>query len=234
MFFLKKKFYTAIILSAGQSARMGYNKMLLNIGNKTVFERTVEVFENSDTIDEIIIAAPKADTAVYGEIVKKNGYGKVTAIVPGGATRQESVKNALAEISEECEYIAVHDGARPLVKDESIKAVAEAAEEFGGAVASVVSVDTLKSVDEDGLITGTVDREKTVQVRTPQIFKKEILLEAHKKAFEDGFVGTDECMLVERCKKPIKTVVTGSDNIKLTYPEDVLYMQEILRRRGNL
>ncbi len=231
---MEKKFFTAIILSAGKSERMGYNKMLLPIGNKTVFERTVEAFEGSDVIDEIIIAAPKETTADYREIVKKNGYGKVSAIVAGGASRQESVKNALEAISSECEYIAVHDGARPLIKDESIKLVAEAAVQYGGAVASVMSVDTLKGIDENGLIVTTIDREKTVQVRTPQMFKKEILLEAHKKAMEDGFEGTDECMLVERCNKPIKTVITGRDNIKLTYPEDVLYMQEILRRRGTL
>lgn len=229
-----KKFFSAIILSAGSSQRMGYNKMLLKIGSKTVFERTVEAFEECDVIDEIIIAAPKESVEEYGEIVKKNGYAKVSWIVSGGATRQESVANALKNISEECEYIAVHDGARPLIKGESIEQVAEAAIEYGGAVAAVLSVDTLKSVDENGVITGTVDREKTVQVRTPQIFKRDILLQAHEKAKEEGFEGTDECMLVERCNNPIKTVITGRDNVKLTYPDDVLYMTEVLRARGTL
>ncbi|MBR5535190.1 MAG: 2-C-methyl-D-erythritol 4-phosphate cytidylyltransferase [Clostridia bacterium] len=228
------RFFTAIILSAGSSQRMGYNKMLLEIGSKSVFERTVEVFENCEAIDEIIIAAPKEMIEKYGEIIKKNGYAKITNIVSGGATRQESVRNALAKISEECEYIAVHDGARPLIKAESIAEVARAAIAFGGAVASVLSVDTLKSIDENGMITATVDREATVQVRTPQIFKKEILLAAHEAAKRDGFEGTDECMLVERCSYPIKTVITGRDNVKLTYPEDVLYMTEVLRSRGAL
>ncbi len=228
------RFFTAIILSAGSSQRMGYNKMLLKVGSKTVFERTVEAFELCDAIDEIIIAAPKENIEEYSEIVKKNGYTKVVWIVQGGKTRQESVKNALEKISEECEYIAVHDGARPLIKGESIELVAQAAIEVGGAVASVLSVDTLKSVDEKGMITGTVDREATVQVRTPQIFKREILLGAHEKALADGFEGTDECMLVERCGFPIKTVITGRDNVKLTYPEDVLYITEVLRTRGTL
>ncbi len=231
---LNNKFFSAIILSAGKSQRMGYNKMLLNIGSKNVFERTVEAFENCEAIDEIIIAAPSDSIEEYGEIVKKNGYAKVVWIVEGGSTRQGSVKNALEKVSPESNYVAVHDGARPLIKDESITLVAQAAIDFGGAVASVLSVDTLKSVDDGGMITGTVDREKTVQVRTPQIFKKEILLEAHKKALEDGFEGTDECMLVERCNYPIKTVITGRDNVKLTYPEDVLYMTEVLRSRGAL
>lgn len=229
-----KKFFTAIILSAGRSERMGYNKMLLKIGAKTVLERTVDAFESCDMIDEIIIASPKETVDEYGEMVKKNGYTKVVSVVAGGATRQQSVANALREISEECEYIAVHDGARCLVRDESIRLVAEAAIEYGGAVAAVKSIDTLKSVDERGKIVSTIDRETTVQVRTPQIFKKEILLEAHEKARQEGFEGTDECMLVEKCNHPIQTVVTGLDNVKLTYPEDVLYMTEVLRARGIL
>lgn len=231
---IDNKNLTAIILSAGMSQRMGYNKMLLKIGSKTVFERTVEAFEDSDVVDEIIIAAPKESIEEYSEIVRKNGYTKVVWIVPGGDTRQGSVRNALEKIPEECGYIAVHDGARPLIKEESIRLVAEAAVEFGGAVASVLSVDTLKSINEQGMIMGTIDREATVQVRTPQIFKKEILLRAHEAAYEDGFEGTDECMLVERCGFPIKTVITGRDNVKLTYPEDVLYMTEVLRARGAL
>ena len=213
---------------------MGCNKMLLKIGSKTVFERTVEAFENCEMISEIIIAAPKDEVEKYSEIVKKNCYMKVVSVVSGGASRQESVANALKMISSECEYIAVHDGARPLIREKSIALVAEAAVKTGGAVAAVKSVDTLKGVDDDGMIVSTVDREKTVQVRTPQIFKKEILLSAHEKAKEDNFEGTDECMLVERMGHSIQTVITGRDNVKLTYPEDILYMTEVLRERGIL
>lgn len=227
-------FFSAIILSAGSSTRMGCNKMLLKIGSKTVFERTVEAFENCEMISEIIIAAPKDEVEKYSEIVKKNCYMKVVSVVSGGASRQESVANALKMISSECEYIAVHDGARPLIREKSIALVAEAAVKTGGAVAAVKSVDTLKGVDDDGMIVSTVDREKTVQVRTPQIFKKEILLSAHEKAKEDNFEGTDECMLVERMGHSIQTVITGRDNVKLTYPEDILYMTEVLRERGIL
>lgn len=228
------RFFTAIILAAGKSERMGCNKMLLAIGEKTVFERTVEVFENCDVIDEIIIAAPEESVDEYGEIVKKKDYVKVNWIVPGGNTRQESVKKALDRISPECEYVAVHDGARPLIKGESIELVAKEAIAHGGAVAAVSSVDTLKKVNDHCMIEDTVDREKVVQVRTPQIFKKEILLSAHERAAAEGFEGTDECMLVERCNYSIKAVITGRDNIKLTYPEDILYITEVLRERGML
>ena len=113
---LNGKFFTAIVLSAGSSQRMGYNKMLLKIGSKTVFERTLEAFENCDVIDEIIVAAPRDSIEIYGEIVREKGYTKVVGIVQGGDTRQGSVKNALDKISPDCDYIAVHDGARPLIR----------------------------------------------------------------------------------------------------------------------
>ncbi|MGM9550882.1 MAG: 2-C-methyl-D-erythritol 4-phosphate cytidylyltransferase [Clostridia bacterium] len=231
---VKDKFFSAIILSAGKSTRMGYNKMLLKIGNRTVFERTVEVFENCDAIDEIIIVAPKESITEYVEIIKNNFYSKVVRVTEGGETRQESVYNGLQNVSDKCDYIAVHDGARALIEEESIVEVCEAAIEYGGAVAAVTSVDTLKEIDSNGMIISTIDRDKTVQVRTPQIFKKEIILDAHAKARVDKFEGTDECMLVERCKKPIKTVITGKNNIKLTQPEDIFFMTSVLRERGKL
>ena len=227
-------FFSVIILSAGHSTRMGFNKMLLKIGSKTVLERTVESFEECDFIDEIIIAAPEEDLDLYGDMVRERCFAKVTAVVPGGKTRQESVKNALNAISDEAEYIAVHDGARPLVKPETTAAVADAALTYGAAVAGVRSVDTLKEVDDDLMIKGTVDREACVQVRTPQIFKKEILLDAHAKAEKDGFLGTDECMLVERLGYPIKVVESGRENIKLTYQDDIAFITEVLRVRGKL
>lgn len=229
---MEKKFLSAIILSAGKSTRMGYNKMMLSVGGKTVFERTVEAFEKSESVDEIIIAAPLEDVEMYSELVKKNGYAKVKKVVTGGSSRQKSVANALKAISENAEYIAVHDGARPLIEDRAIAEVFEAAVTYGGAVVGVMSVDTLKAVDADGMIVSTIDRETTVQVRTPQVFRRDILLEAHKKALDDGFEGTDECMLVERDGHKIKTVITGKDNIKITHPEDVDYMCAVLRKRG--
>ena len=231
---MQNHFFSVIILSAGHSQRMGFNKMTLKIGTKSVLERTVESFEECDFIDEIIIAAPKEDIELYGEMVRDRSFSKVTSVIEGGKTRQESVRNALKVLCDDAEYIAVHDGARPLVKPEAIAAVADAALECGAAVAGLKCVDTLKTVDENMMIVSTVDREKCAQVQTPQIFRRDILLTAHEKAEKDGFLGTDECMLVERLGCPIKVVESGRDNIKLTYPEDIAYITEILRERGKL
>ncbi len=230
----EKHFFSAIILAAGKSERMGFNKMRLKIGTKSVIERTIEAFEACDVIDEIILAASEEDIADLNDLVQRRSFTKVTAIVKGGGNRQESVKIALGAVSEDAEFVAVHDGARPLVREETISEVAQSAVECGGAVAGVRGVDTLKEIDADMMIVSTIDREKCIQVRTPQIFKKEILEAAHEKAAKDGFVGTDECMLAERCGYPVKVVETSRDNVKITYPEDITYVTEVLRERGKL
>jgi 2-C-methyl-D-erythritol 4-phosphate cytidylyltransferase len=230
----EERFVSAIVLAAGKSQRMGFDKLKLKIGGKSVLERTLDVFEESDTIDEIILAAPEEEIEAVNSLVQRCSFEKVMAIVKGGKTRQESVKNAIEAVSAEAEYIAVHDGARPLIRIEDIDAVCRAAYECGGAVAAVKGVDTLKAIDDNMMIVSTIDREKCVQVRTPQVFKKEILVEAHKKASEDGFLGTDECMLAERCGCPIKVVETSRENVKITFPDDIAYVTEILRERGKL
>lgn len=230
----EKNFFSAIILSAGRSERMGFNKMRLKIGTKSVIERTLEAFEECGVIDEIILAASPDDIADLNDMVQRRSFTKVTAVVKGGQTRQESALIALGAVSEEADFVAVHDGARPLVKAETILSVARAAVEYGGAVAGVRCVDTLKEIDNNMMILSTIDRSKCVQVRTPQIFKKEILVRAHEKALKDGFVGTDECMLVERCGYPIKVTETSRENVKITYPEDITYVTEVLRARGKL
>lgn len=229
-----KPFLSAIILGAGKSERMGCNKITMKLGSKTVIERTIAVFEACEDVDEIIIAASEDDIAEFGALVKECDFAKVTGVVKGGETRQESVKNALAAVSREAEYVAVHDGARPLVRVETISNVFDAAQKYGGAVAGLKSVDTLKAVDEDMMITSTIDREMAVMVRTPQIFRRGILEQAHEKAAEDSFLGTDECMLAERIGCAIKVVESCAENIKLTYPSDAMYAIEILKERGAL
>lgn len=227
-------FFSAIILSAGRSERMGFNKMRLKIGSKSVIERTIDVFEACEAIDEIILAAPENDIEDFYDIVKRCSYEKVTAIVKGGDTRQESVKNALAAVSEEARFVAVHDGARPLVREETITSVADWAIKCGAAVAGAKCVDTLKRVDSDMMIISTLDREECAMVQTPQIFRKELLCAAHERAASEGFLGTDECMLLEKCGFPIKLVEASRENIKITYPEDIIYVTEVLRARGKL
>lgn len=228
----KKPFVSAVIVAAGSSTRMGANKMLLELGTKTVFERAVSAFDDCGAIDEIIIVASEENVAKYRDIVRASLFAKVTAIVKGGGNRQESVEIGMRECCKNAEIIVVHDGARPLIKSESIADVAQAACEHGAATAAVVSFDTLKYIDAQGFAVETINREKVARIQTPQAFRKEILFAAHEKAAADGFEGTDDCSLVEHMGGKSKVVFLKYTNLKLTVPDDIMIARSVLAFRG--
>lgn len=229
------RIYTsAIIVAAGSSTRMGKNKMLLEIGSQTVFERSVFAFEDCDAIDEIIVVTSEENMQRYRTSVREKQFAKVKAIVRGGSTRQESVLKGLECCSKNADFVAIHDGARPLIKPETIAETIREAEVYGAASVAIRSRDTIKTVDSEGFAVGTVERENTVLVQTPQTFRRELILEAHRKAVEEGFVGTDDCALVERMGHKTKMVYIPYFNIKLTVPEDIALAKSILISRGKL
>ncbi len=227
-------FVSAIIVAAGGATRMGMNKMLLDLGSKNVFERTVEAFEECGAIDEIIVVSSKENTARYRELVRANTYAKVTAIVTGGATRQESVRIGLGACSKSTELVAIHDGARPLIKKDTIEKTVGWAGEYGAAAAAIRSRDSIKTIDDEGFAVGTVDRDKTILVQTPQVFKRDLIVQAHEKAAAEGFSGTDDCALVERMGVRVKLVFLTYFNIKLTVPDDLALAKAVLTVRGKL
>lgn len=229
-----KTFTSAIIVAAGSSTRMGKNKMLLEIGSQTVFERTVFAFEESEAIDEIIVVTSEENMTRYRESVRKMQFSKVKAIVCGGLTRQESVRKGLDCCSKNADYVAIHDGARPLIKPETIAETVREAEVYGAAAVAIRSRDTIKTVDSEGFAVGTVARENTVLVQTPQIFRRDLIVEAHRKAADDGFVGTDDCALIEHMGMKTKMVYIPYFNIKLTVPDDITLVRSILISRGKL
>ncbi len=225
---------SVIIVGAGQSSRMGANKMLLEIGSMTVFERTVLAFEESELTDEIIVVSSKENLVHYREIVKEKLLSKVTAIVIGGDTRSESVRMGLAACANDAQIIAVHDGARPLIKSESIDKIIEMAREYGAAAAAVKLQDTVKQLDENGFAVSTLPRERVVRIQTPQAFKRDIIFRAYEKAAEDGFDGTDDCAVAERMGVRTKLLYLPYLNIKLTEPADVTIARAVLVERGKL
>ena len=130
-------FVSAVIVAAGGATRMGMNKMLLDLGSRTVFERTVDAFEECGAIDEVVIVSSKENTARYRELVRQNLYSKVTSIVSGGPTRQESVRIGLTACDRRADLVAVHDGARPLIKPDTIVKAVDLASEYGAAAAAL-------------------------------------------------------------------------------------------------
>lgn len=229
-----RKFTSVIIVAAGEATRMGMNKMLLDLGSKTVFERSVEVFENCPAVDEIVIVSSEENMARYCAIVREGLYSRVTSIIRGGKTRQESVRLGLGACSDDADVIVIHDGARPLIKAETVTETVRAAREYGAAAVAIKSRDTIKNIDADGFAVGTINRETSILVQTPQAFRRDIIVQAHEKAAAEGYTATDDCGLIERMGLRSKLVFISYFNLKLTVPDDLALAKSILISRGKL
>ena len=221
----------AIILGAGNGTRMKSekSKLLLEIGSKTVIERSVEAFLSVSDIDEIIVVARERDVEIYSELLTDERI----SFVIGGATRQQSVKNAV-ETVDEAHLIIIHDGARPLIKCEDIEKTIRAAEEFSAAAVGVYVKDTIKIVDKQGFVESTPDRSTLFAVQTPQIFDFDLYKSAMQKADEQGLDFTDDCQLVELCGGKVKMVEGSYSNIKITTPDDIALAENLLKNEGLL
>lgn len=221
----------AIILGAGNGTRMKSekSKLLLEIGSKTVIERSVEAFLSVSDIDEIIVVARAQDIDIYSELLTDERI----SFVIGGATRQQSVKNAV-ETVDNAHLIIIHDGARPLIKCEDIEKTIRAAEEYSAAAVGVFVKDTIKIVDKQGFVESTPDRSTLFAVQTPQIFDFDLYKSAMQKADEQGLDFTDDCQLVELCGGKVKMVEGSYSNIKITTPDDIALAENLLKNEGLL
>lgn len=226
-----RPFVTAILVAAGNSTRMGgVNKQFLLIDGAPVLSRTVRAFADSPWIDEIIIAAREQDIADIYAMVRDYDLPKVTEIVKGGATRQESVFSAIRHCAQNAAYIAIHDGARPLVTSQVIGGTVEAALAHGAAATGVRVKDTIKVVDVQQRIVDTLNRSTLWAVQTPQVFHKESYLRA-AKAVQGSEDFTDDCKLFEAAGLPVYMVEGSYENIKITTREDVILAESILAGR---
>lgn len=220
---------SVIIAAAGSASRMnGIPKQIAELMGKPVIAYSMEIFENMPEVAEIIVSAKEEHIDKILETGKKYNISKLKKVVCGGDTRQQSVTAALKEVSRDTGYIAVHDAARPLIKEEYIRRCIHDASVFGGAALGVPVKDTLKVV-EDGLISDTPDRSRLYITQTPQIFKKVHYYAGVNFAAEHELDFTDDCQLVEAIG--VKLCMSPSDycNIKLTTPEDFAVAEAFLR-----
>lgn len=220
---------TAVVLAAGNGTRMGIDKskLLIEIGGKTVIERSVAVFENMAEIDEIIVVCRECDVERFSELLPQDN---VTFVI-GGKTRQESVKNAVETI-DDCDYIVIHDGARPLVTPETVVKTLDEAQIRKAAATGVYVKDTVKVVDENLNIVGTPNRKNLVLIQTPQIFDFATYKQALKKAEKEGKDYTDDCQLVENIGVECGVVIGKYENIKITTKGDVPMAESIINARN--
>lgn len=228
----KEPHCSAVIVAAGSSQRMGSDKLMMKLGEIPVLARTLKAFQSSPLVDEIVVVTRLDKLQEIADLCKEYGIDKVSRVIAGGKTRTESALAGVSEVSSSAKLIAIHDGARPLVTADVILRTVYAAAEHMAAAPAVPSVDTLKAVDAEGCIIGTVDRETTLRIQTPQIFRAELIKGALTKAVEKGMTLTDDCAAAEMMGVRTKTVLGDEDNIKITTPRDMLFAAEILKERG--
>lgn len=221
-----------VIVSAGKGSRMGTleSKQYLLLQDKPIIIHTLEVFSRMPLVKEIVLVTGQEDVERAQEWVQQYHLDKVCKVIAGGSERQHSVNKGLLEL--QTEWVMVHDGVRPFVDPVDIQECYEVALRTGATVLAVPVKDTIKIVDESGIIVETPDRQSLWAIQTPQTFRVSDLLRSHQEAQESGFLGTDDSILVERIGIPV-TVVKGSySNIKITTPDDLEYAAFIEIRKG--
>ncbi len=211
---------SVIIVCAGNASRMGgINKILMPLGDSNVIGHAMRAFQNCPDAAEIVIVTKPDNEPAIRKTAEALGITKLSCITEGGDTRQQSVLAGLRRVSKETRYIAVHDGARPLVKPEHIAKVIKDARVFGAATLGVPVKDTIKVVD-DGLIVDTPHRPSLYITQTPQVFRKQLYYEAVDFSAEHGLDFTDDCQLVEAIGAKVCMTTGDYENIKITTPED--------------
>ena len=209
----------AVIVAAGSASRMGgIDKVMAELKGEPMIVHTVRAFQNCDAIKEIVIVT--REDLILPITRLTNNFGKVTAVVLGGSSRQESVALGMNALSEKCELAAIQDGARPLVTWELIDRVVRAAHAHHAAIPVIPVKDTIKVCDT-ALVKSTPDRSTLRAVQTPQVFDFDLLRGALKKAAEDGAEVTDDCSAVERLGMSVRTVEGDERNLKVTTPLDL-------------
>lgn len=227
---IKGKTVTAIILAAGNSVRYGMdrNKNFEEIGNKnTVLSYSFRGFDKNKYIDNIIVAAKEDEIDNIKEIIKNENLTKKTEVIIGGAERKDSVYNCIKKT--DSDIVIIHDGARPIIKQKYINKCIENMKKFKGVTIGVKSIDTIKIVNDDGIVINSTDRNNTWSIQTPQCFDREILLNMHEK-YKDDMV-TDDCMLLEKDNYKIKIIEGDYTNIKITTPSDLDIIKKVLKNK---
>jgi 2-C-methyl-D-erythritol 4-phosphate cytidylyltransferase len=195
--------------------------MLLDVGRLPIIVRTLRIFQDAP-VDGVVLAVPSTQVDEFRELCRQYELDKVRWVVEGGLERQNSIANALAALPARPEdWVAIHDGARPFLTQEVLERLFRAGPSFDGVLPMVPVKDTIKRVGSDGHVLETLARSELYAAQTPQFFRYGTIMEAHHQAARDGFLGTDDCALVERQQGRIGMVLGDYRNIKVTTPEDV-------------
>lgn len=208
----------AVILAAGESQRMGsIDKVRALLGGKTLLARPINAFQECSLVDQIVVVVSAKNEEWCRRLVGEEGWSKVSDVCTGGRRRQDSVAAGLGQL-DECDWVVIHDGARPLVTVDLIESGIEAARGTGAAVAAIPVTDTIKIAGDDKVVQETPSRHNLWVVQTPQVFRFDIIIEAYRQANDDV---TDDATLVEQAGHRVKLYMGSYDNIKVTTPDDL-------------
>ena len=222
---------TAIIVAAGDSRRMGFDKLFATIIGRPVIAHTIGAFERAGSVGEIIVIGREDRLDEIKAIVRDENFKKVRSIVPGGKHRQDSVRAGLDHLAAGAKYVAVHDAARPLITPEQIECVLEQCRMHAAASLAEPISDTLKYADSEFFVTGPVDRHQLYAMQTPQVFERPLIEDAYRAVYAENVSVTDEVSAVERLGRKVILVPNKDLNFKITYPRDLNLAEFVLTQR---
>lgn len=213
-----------IIPAAGSGLRLGTKipKPFIELSGKAIIQHTIDKFFDISELRQLLIVTSAQNIDPVKDLL--SGYNRPDvdiSVIQGGSERQDSITNALDFVDTNCDLVAIHDAVRPFVKKEEIKNCMESALKYDAAILGVPVKDTIKVVGGEHLVESTPDRSSLWQIQTPQIFKRQLLLDAYDKAKKDGVEGTDDSSLVENLGVKVHVVKSSYDNFKITFPMDL-------------
>jgi len=216
-----------VIVGAGSSQRMGRDKVFISLAGKPLLAWSVDFCQTCKLVDQIAIVLDEAKLDLGRKLAAERGWSKVLEICAGGKRRQDSVRQGLNEL-EDCDWVVIHDSARPFLTTDLIRDGLEAAQVTGAAVAAVPIKDTVKLGGSDMMVSKTLNRQELWAVQTPQVFRFDIIAEAHEQIKEDV---TDDASMVEHLGRKVKLYMGSYNNIKITTPEDLALAELIAGKR---
>lgn len=230
---MARQFASAVIVAAGNSTRMGMDKIFLPLNTVPAIVYTLKAFECSETIDEVILVCKDDHVSTLREIIQNHNIKKVTNLTPGGSSRQESVFAGISHCNVRTTHYAVHDAARCLITSAEIDFVVRDAFVHGASSLGVPCKDTIKTVDSQNFVVKSLDRSVLWNIQTPQVFAKDLYLAAMDAATRAGADYTDDCQLIENIGERVHIVKGSYSNLKLTTPDDIAVFEGILRQRSD-
>lgn len=232
----------AIITAAGKGTRLKSNvsKQFLKIYGKPILAHTISIFQKTEKIDQIYVSVPRGFVeSCQKNIIDRYSFSKVRDLVIGGSHRQESVYNTLVRLPSTSSIVLIHDGVRPIITPDEIEATInrlikdhERDPDVRGVILAAPARETIKRINSETIIDATIPREQVWHAQTPQTFFYRDIMEAHRKAAEEGFIGTDDSSLIERMGLKVSVARGRHENIKITTPLDLFLAELIISKNG--